>query len=396
MADRILFVDDELNVLNALQRQFRKQYEVFTAMGGARALQMVDEDGPFAVIVCDMQMPDMNGIQVLQQMRKIAPDSVRLMLTGNADQNTAIGAVNEGSVYSFLNKPCPPEKMVHALASAVDKHHRIVAERELLEGTLNGAVKLLMDMMSMVAPDIFGRTLVIRDSASMLAKEMQLDNIWDLELSAMLCNLAVVTLPPETVNKLKCGEQISEVEQGIVMRMPEIGRNLVVNIPRLENVSEIVYYHQKHFDGSGFPHDNVSGDSIPVASRILKVLCDLEQLKAGGESQEQALQSMATKFGVYDPSILRTAAAVLGAAGDTRKVSAPLNISLYALRPGHVLVSRIETLDGRLLFSSGHKMTSTIIERLLNYHRISKIKEPISVIADDEGDSARESIAASG
>ncbi len=106
------------------------------------------------------------------------------------------------SVFNFLTKPCPPVEMIRALALAVEQYHLIKAERKMLEGTLNGSVKLLMDMMSMVAPDIFGRTIAIRDAAKLLAKEMQIKNTWNLELAAMLCNLASVTLPPETLKKL--------------------------------------------------------------------------------------------------------------------------------------------------------------------------------------------------
>ena len=179
MPEKILFVDDEENVLSALKRQFRKQYSVSTALGGASALQMLADQGPFAVIVSDMQMPEMNGIQLLQQARKLAPDSVRLMLTGNADQKTAMDAVNEGSVFNFLTKPCPPETMAGSIAAAVEQYRLITAERELLEGTLNGSVKLLMDMLSMLAPDSFGRTITVRDMASKMSAVIKLENTWD-------------------------------------------------------------------------------------------------------------------------------------------------------------------------------------------------------------------------
>ena len=109
MKTKILFVDDEENVLNALKRQFRKTYDVSLASSGADALKMLTENGPFSVIISDMQMPEMNGVQFLQAAQKISPDSVRLMLTGNADQQTAMDAVNHGSVFSFYTKPCTPE-----------------------------------------------------------------------------------------------------------------------------------------------------------------------------------------------------------------------------------------------------------------------------------------------
>ena len=115
MSEKILFVDDEENVLSALKRQFRKQYDVSTAVSGAEGLQKIVKEGPFAVIISDMQMPEMNGIQFLQVAQQMAPDSVRLMLTGNADQQTAVDAVNKGCVFSFYTKPCTPEVMSQAI-----------------------------------------------------------------------------------------------------------------------------------------------------------------------------------------------------------------------------------------------------------------------------------------
>lgn len=383
MTEKILFVDDETNVLDALARQFRRDYDVSTALGGTRALKMIEDEGPFSVIVSDMQMPEMNGIQFLQAARNIAPDSVRLMLTGNADQKTAINAVNEGNVFSFLTKPCPPVTMIRALSLAVEQYHRIKAERELLEGTLNGSVKLLMDMMSMVAPDIFGRTQAIRDEAKAMAKEMQIEDTWNLELAAMLCNLASVTLPPETLKKLEAGQAVTEDENKMIMRLPEVSRNLISNIPRLEKVSEIVYYHQKHFNGAGFPQDDIAGEKIPLESRILKVLCDLENLKAHGMNQDDAISKLTPQQDIlYDPNIFKMAAVGLSSADYSQGSATSMSVSLTGLRAGQVLVSNLETADGRLLFASGLKLTSSIIEKVLNYNAINKIREPIKVILD--------------
>jgi len=387
MPDKVLFVDDEENVLSALKRQFRKQYTVSTALGGASALQMITDEGPFAVIVSDMQMPEMNGVQFLQQARKLAPDSVRLMLTGNADQKTAMDAVNEGSVFNFLTKPCPAETMARSITTALDQYHLITAERELLEGTLNGSVKLLMDMLSMMAPESFGRTMAVRDIASKLAAAMRLDNTWDLELAAMLFNIASVTLPPETLTKTCAGDSLSSEERIMITRLPETGKNLIANIPRLEHVADIVHYHQKQFNGTGFPEDSRSGADIPVESRILKIACDLEEHKSQGVSQQEALACMAVQDGTYDPVMLQTAKKVLAKGGNTGITSVPVEVILNGLQPGHVLAASIETMEGQLLFSAGQKVTAAILERLLNYHRITKVREPIKIFGE-----ARENI----
>lgn len=382
MSDKILFVDDEENVLSALKRQFRKQYTVSAALGGASALQMIADEGPFAVIISDMQMPEMNGVQLLQQARKLSPDSVRLMLTGNADQKTAMDAVNEGSVFNFLTKPCPPETMARSITNALDQYRLITAERELLEGTLNGAVKLLMDMLSMMAPESFGRSMAVRDMASKLAAAMQLENTWDLELAAMLFNIASVTLPPETLARVCAGDTLSDEESAMIARLPESGKNLIANIPRLERVADIVHYHQKHFNGLGIPEDSCSGTDIPVESRILKIVCDLEELMSQGATQEDALKRMAAQEGIYDPVMLQTTSKVFGEGDNEGFKILPVEVLLNGLLPGHILAASIETREGQLLFSAGQKITAAILERLHNYHRITKVREPIQIFGE--------------
>lgn len=379
MTHKILFVDDEQNILSALNRQFRKQYSVSTALSGERALQLIAEEGPFSVIVSDMQMPEMNGVQFLEAVQKLSPDSVRLMLTGNADQKTAIDAVNRGAVFSFHTKPCTLVAMEKALEKAVEQYRLITAERELLEGTLNGSVKLLMDMLSMVAPEVFSKTVALQEMAAEVSAAMALKNTWNLELAAMLSNIAYVTLPPETLAKTCSNAQLSAQEEEMVARLPEVGMRLISNIPRLEKVAEIVHYQKKHFNGGGFPDDERASEQIPLESRILKALTDLETYRSEGASASQALKRMSSDAGLYDPSVL----GVLGSVLEKRDIK-PATIgttetTLTGLRTGNILAANIETIDGQMLCSAGQKITETTLQRLLNYNRITKIKEPIMV-----------------
>ncbi len=146
MSTKILCVDDEPNILAGYRRSLRKQFEIETAPGGAEALAMIAEGGPYAVLVTDMRMPGMDGIQFLREAQRVAPDSVRIMLTGNADQQTAAGAVNEGRIFRFLNKPCPAEDLAHALAAGLEQYRLVTAEKELLEKTLGGTIRMMMEI----------------------------------------------------------------------------------------------------------------------------------------------------------------------------------------------------------------------------------------------------------
>jgi len=112
---KILFVDDDPNILAAMQRNLRKRFTLDTVTGPDEALHTLKTKGPYAVIVADMSMPIMNGAELLEEVRLSSPDTVRIMLTGNADQRTATEAVNRGNVFRFLSKPCAPETIIAVL-----------------------------------------------------------------------------------------------------------------------------------------------------------------------------------------------------------------------------------------------------------------------------------------
>ncbi len=380
MSDKILFVDDDPNILNAFKRQLRKQYDLTTAGNGREGLEVIKQEGPFSVVVADMRMPEMDGVTFLKKVSELTPDSVRLMLTGNADQQTAIDAVNEGNVFRFLTKPCPLETLISTLDAALNQYRLIHTERELLEGTLNGSIELLLEILSMVAPTISGQAMALRETAVEVARSLRVANTWEMEMATMLSHIAYVTLPPETLAKTRAGDELTPTERQIVAHLPETGHKLLANIPRLKRVAEIVLYQNKNFDGSGTPDDAVAGEDIPIESRILRILHDLkereEKLKV---TPEKALEQMQNSTSIYDPRILQTVAWFFSAGAEEANMSPPMDVRINELRPGQVLVSNVETAEGRLLFAAGHKLSPAIVERLINYHHIHKIKEPIQV-----------------
>jgi response regulator RpfG family c-di-GMP phosphodiesterase len=385
MNSRILFVDDEPNVLEAYQRNLRKRYRIEAANSGERALQLLAQPESFAVIVADMQMPVMNGVEFLVRAQKQAPDSVRLMLTGNADQKTAVEAVNRGQIYQFLNKPCSLEVMAAALDSAIRQYQLITAERELLEKTLNGSIDMLTGILASVEPLSFGRGEQLRDYMAAFARSLKMPRPWELELAAMLSQIGHVTIPPKLLEKMRGGQNLTIAEKDVLARVPEIGANLLANIPRLEPVANIVLYQKKNYDGSGFPADGLMGDQIPVGARILRILSDLAELEAGGLSKLKALELMQSRAGQYDPQVLdgTFASFDIYLSAPTPLAVVTQAVTLKELRIGHVLSSNIETRDGVLIVCAGARITQMTLEKLRNFERLQGIKEPLQVQAQD-------------
>ena len=119
---RILLVDDDLDFLQALRRHLRWQFDVTLAPGPDAALELAASRGPYEVVVSDLHMPGMDGIDLLSRLRTAAPRTVRILLTGAGDVDSAIAAVNQGRVFRYLTKPCPPKTLIRELAAAVKQH----------------------------------------------------------------------------------------------------------------------------------------------------------------------------------------------------------------------------------------------------------------------------------
>ena len=382
---KVLFVDDDPDILALFERQFRKLFAMEVALGPAKGLAALRSGGPYGALVSDMTMPEMNGVEFLRQARQISPDTVRLMLTGNGDQATAVAAVNEGCVFRFLTKPYHPQALSGAIEAALSQYALIVGERELLEKTLNGCVQVLLEIISLIDPQGFGSAKAFRETAVAIAKVLTVDKLWEIEVSAMLSMIGKVAIPPEVVLKARLGRNLTDAEQAMVGRVPEIGSQLLLHVPRLENVAKIVLYSGHNFDGSGFPQDGTAGTDIPEGARILKVAHDLTRWEASGLSCEDALAKMSDKNGCYDLRVLEAAALAAvsrwadGGNLDQQKIETTISISCRDLKVGQMLVSDIVTKAGMLIVSAGTSITPTLLERLRNFAVVSGIKEPIQV-----------------
>lgn len=147
MTCKILFVDDEVNVLQGLKRRFRNKFALDTALSGEDGLNMLRSNGPYAVVVSDMQMPGMSGLEFLIKVKAQDLNTIRIMLTGNADQRTASDAVNEGEIFRFLSKPCSHESLSTALIAGIEEYEHRRAHNNQLEVALKD-VKNLSERLS--------------------------------------------------------------------------------------------------------------------------------------------------------------------------------------------------------------------------------------------------------
>ncbi len=386
MRDKILFVDDDPDILTTFKRNFRRQYEVETALSGEEGLQLIARQGPFPVVVSDMRMPGMNGTRFLTRVREISPDSVRILLTGQAEISDAIEVVNEGSIFRFLTKPCPPETLLRVLQEALKHYQLVLAERELLDKTLSGSIRALTEILAMVNPESSHQTQQIIKTMRIIIATLNIPDAWELELAAMLARIGEVTVPPMVLLKARGNHHLKHSEKKIIDEIPLAGYRLLKNIPRLENVARIILYQNKLFDGTGFPVDSVKGKDIPLGSRLLKILVDLDQLEEKKMPLSRALEIMAARKGHYDPALLTAVRSALLAKTQVQPPKDPpsTRVKISMLKAGQLLLSNIETTEGTILVRAGNRLTNALLMRIHNWAQIAELREPVFVASEPE------------
>jgi CheY-like chemotaxis protein len=365
---RVLCVDDEANVLDAFRRTLRRDFEISVADGGEVALSMLASERPFAVVLSDMRMPGMDGIELLSRVKEIAPDSVRMMLTGNSDQQTAMEAVNAGSVFRFMTKPCSPEEMIANLNAGVEQYRLITAEKQLLEQTLNQSLQVMLDILSIVNPTAFSRSGRVKKLARELGERLEIERIWELEFAAMLSQIGCVAVPEEILEKIAQGQPLSNRETALYSRHPEVGRDLINRIPRMENVSEIIANQNRRFSPVEAAND--------LCGAILHAVLDHDRYVFGGMTPELAFSAMRDRSGNYDPRVLTALDSYLKAS-TVKFENAELPVT--ELQPGMYLDKPLLTLRGSTLLPAGQEITSSLILRLMNLVETGMVGERIKV-----------------
>jgi response regulator RpfG family c-di-GMP phosphodiesterase len=367
VSDPVLCVDDDPNVLNALQRVLRPRFRIDVAKGAQEALERVSAKS-YAVVVSDMYMPGMNGVELLREVQRVSPDTVRIMLTGHADLALAVRALHEDAIFRFLTKPSAPEDVAQAIEAGVRQHRLLTAERELLDKTLKGALSVLTDALAALAPDAFGHAQEVRAAMGALARHLLLDDVYTYELAAMLAPIGLLTLPANVVSARLSGK-LRPDERELLDRVPEMGAALLDRIPRLDEVATIVRHQARSWEP-------------PLGARMLRLLADRQRLLYEGTPPRAVRDALRGRRGAYDPKLLAAIAACLD--DDVARVPGTAQrVHVSRLRVGDVLASPVMTKDRQLLLAAGNVLTQTTLLRLENFAHVGAIEAFVYVYADE-------------
>ena len=385
MIEKILFVDDEPAILSAFTRMLRyealtvqhpslPEFVVETAPGGLSALAAIRERGPYAVIVSDLRMPGMDGVRFLEEARTVSPSSARIMLTGQADVATAIDGINRGALFRFLTKPCPAETLITAIEAGLQQYQLVTAERQILDQTLAGAVKVLTEVLSLVNPSASSRALRVRRLVSHIVERLHLRDRWQLEVASLLSQIGYLTLgvDPDTGD----GEVASIALRRQHDMHPAAARDLLANIPRLEQVAAIVGRQREPYDPADAAMPLPARDAVKLGAQVLRVAIEFDAGMCGGLTPEDALSRLRLRTGHYDPLLVE--------ALDDVSIPAvsyvPRRVTMNDLRSGMMLDQDVRNESGLLLIARGHEITLPLLIRLRSLVSTGAIDSQLRVL----------------
>ena len=386
---KILVIEDEFQ-LRALNKRLLQSmgHDPVLCESAEKGLEELEKES-FPLILLDMMLPGMNGLDFSRKIRSMphGGDPYILAVTGWADDR--LPSILEAGANDYMQKPLHvarfkiriqiAEKVIQTIQER--KHYQAMMHsmvtHEVLEHTLNGFLRIVTNVLSNAAPEVFGRTMRITHIAEECAKNIGLPIDWELTAAAMLCQIGCVTIPPEIVQKAWSPQPLNSSETQLFQTHIKNGADMLDSVPRMEKVGRIMLYQEKHYDGSGFPKDDVAGEAIPPESRLLKIALDLDRLYSMGLSRNGAFAELSTRKGWYDQkllNILQDTPCCLATAPDTRRVW------VNQLKDGMILAENVMSQTNALLAIKGKTITPTIRKQLTNFSTNFHIRQPIEVI----------------
>jgi CheY-like chemotaxis protein len=373
VGQRILLVDDEQRILDAMRRTLHGRYVVSTASSGEEGLQALKDSSesgtPFTVIVSDMKMPGMDGSEFLGRAHEVLPDAVLMILSGQADLNSTIATVNNANLFRFLTKPVLSPDLWAALDAAQRQHELVVAERELLQQTLTGAVEVLADVLAQASSSAGRRTTRVRTLVTETARRRGLQDDWRLPLAADLSQLGCIAVPTEVLETVEAGGQLTDAECRIFETHPVLAHRLISRIPRLEEIArwigEQTTLHRLENTGR-------LEDAEEVFAACVAFMAELD----AGEAPQRIMRYL-ENTDRYSRRVLEAvhlASHALKAKGTLREVRA------VHIHPGMILAEDVVTATGMVLVRKGEEVNEMLATRIANFARSVGVVEPLRVL----------------
>jgi len=416
---KLLVIDDEKNILNALKRLLRSEsFETFATDSPEEAFERIARE-PYAVVVSDHKMPAMLGTDFLEKVREISPDTIRIMLTGYADIQAAMDAINRGAVYRFLTKPWKDEELRLVLREAVSRYELVAENKRLHELTerqnaelkdfnrnleakvaqrteevqrlnqelhksLMGSIQLLAELAEIHSPVVGSHSKRVAALCGQLGKQLNLPerDLLDLVIAATLHDIGKIAVPSEVLAKPE--RQLKRSDRDVIRRHAVQGEAIAGMVPNLGEVPGIIRHHHERFDGRGYP-DGLRGEAIPLVSRIIAVGDAYDNHLNRRATFESATREKTMEFiqegsgAWFDPEVVVALRACLAAGAGTLSEEAEVDIHTRDLQEGMVLSRDLHTVRGVLLLPKGTLIQAESIASIRKYEQTDPVVDGIYV-----------------
>ena len=405
----ILCVDDEANILSSLRRLFRPAgYRVLVAESGAAGLEMLEaEQGAVDLVISDMRMPAMDGAHFLAEVRQRWPGILRILLTGYADIESTIAAINEGQIYRYISKPWNDGEVLLTVREALERqallHEKArlealtarqneelkvlnagleekVRERteelrlahERLKRSFFTSIQVFANLIELRGGSMAGHSRRVADLARKIAAGLGLDGRQcnDVFLAGLLHDIGKIGLPDALLAKPPA--KMSGEELGVWRKHPAKGEQALMALEELRGAAHLIRSHHERFDGQGYP-DGLAGMAIPQGARILALANEYDghlqgTLTGKRLNEDDAKQAIVQGRGKrYDPAVVDAFLSIVGAPPEPP--ADEIAVTPADLKPGMFLARDLISPEGVLLLATDYMLDEKLIRQIRDYER---------------------------
>ncbi len=407
---RILLIDDDRTILAVLSRVLeRAGYEVDSTTSPVEGLVYV-EHSDYAVAIVDYLMPQMNGLDALERIGTLAPDTVRIMLTGQKDMQLVLKAVNEAGVFRYLVKPWKEAELLPAVEEAVQIYSEQVASSQRLEklqeqnrSLRKKVMERTRQVMEMKASeqnsadqgfsaalkamaqlsDVATHSRRVAQISKDIARQHGLKDqeLIHIELAASLHDIGKIKLPEKLLKKPKDKLTITETE--MLQRHTVYGESILHMAPNMDEAALLVRHHHECFDGSGYPN-GLAGEQIPLGARIIGLASAFDHArydKTYPISPHEAfaiLQERVLKE--FDPELYETLGKLLPSRTQRKNSLKEIPIPIIDLRTSMILTRDLLTPDGAVLIPKDRPIARHKIDQLVRFHESKPLETKAYVL----------------